>query len=75
MKAVMVDQRFFKDYSMEQELCAKHGIELVLTDVKDEADYIEKCRDADAILIVYSPTPKSVISSRDKYDLFYQYGC
>ena len=74
MKAVMVDQRFFKDYSMEQELCAKHGIELVLTDVKDEADYIEKCRDADAILIVYSPTPKSVIDKLEKCKVMVRYG-
>jgi D-3-phosphoglycerate dehydrogenase len=59
---------------MEKKMFAEHGIELVTTDIENEEDYVAKCKDADAILIVFAQTPKNVIDRLEKCKVMVRYG-
>ena len=66
-KAVWVDGVLFQD-PMEQEKkrLAEHDIDLVLTMVQGDDDYIAQCRDADAVIICFSDTNRRVIGHLPK---------
>lgn len=75
MKAVIVDGKYFKhDMKYERETLAAHGIELVVTQVNNDEEYIEACKDADAVLICYADTNRNVISHLKKAKLLIRYG-
>ena len=75
MKAVMVDGRYFQNnFPKEKELLAEHGIDLVVENFKDENEYIEKCKDADALLILMEKTPKNVINHLERCKVMVRYG-
>lgn len=77
MKAVVVDSKItdlFTKFDIEQRLFAEAGIELVVADVKTQEEYIEACRDADAVLLIGTETPETVIRELKKCKVIVRYG-
>ena len=74
-KAVLVDKDFFfHDMKFERETLAAHGIEFVTTQVHNDEEYIEACKDADAVMIAYADTNRNVISHLENCKVLVRYG-
>lgn len=74
-KAVLVDQKFFQhDMKYERETLAAHNIELIVTQVSNDEEYIAACEDADAVLIAYADTNRNVISHLKNCKALIRYG-
>ena len=78
-KAVLVDGDSFQhlfphDINYERETLAAHGIELVVTQVNTDEEYIAACQDADAVLIVFANTNRNVISQLKNCKALIRYG-
>ncbi len=74
-KAVLVDSKFVThNMKYERETLAAHGIDFVITQVENDEDYIEKCKDADAVLIAFADTNRNVISHLEKCKVLVRYG-
>ena len=54
MKAIVVDKNSADglDYSIQKKIFEENGIEFVLEDCQTEDEIIEKCKDADALLVM-----------------------
>lgn len=74
MKAVLVDNFWKFDPEKEKKMFAEEGIEFVVANVADDNDYIEKCKDADAVLIGMRKTPPEVIEKLEKCKVMVRYG-
>lgn len=74
MKAVLVDNFWNFDPQREEQMFAKEGIEFTVANVTDDADYIEKCKDADAVLIGMRKTPANVIEQLKNCKVMVRYG-
>ena len=55
MKAIVVDKNSADglDYTIQQKIFEENGIEFILEDCQTEDEIIEKCKDADALLVIY----------------------
>lgn len=74
-KAVLVDKKFFQhDMKYERETLAAHDIELVVTQVENDDEYIAACKDADAVLIAFADTNRNVISHLNNCKALIRYG-
>lgn len=77
MKAVIADSKItnlFKSWEIEKQLFAEAGIELDICNVTSQEEYIEKCKDADAIMLIGYKTPKEVIDACPNLKVIVRYG-
>ena len=77
MKAVVVDSKItdlFTSFDIEKEMLAKENIDLAVENVTSQSEYIEACRDADALLLIGTKTPKEVIDHLEKCKVIVRYG-
>lgn len=77
MKAVIVDSKItnlFTKFDIEKEVFARENIELSIENVQGQEEYIETCRDADAVLLIGRQTPKAVIDELKKCKVLVRYG-
>lgn len=75
MKAVIIEEQYFmRDLTYERETLAAHGIELVVTRVNNDEEYIEACKDAEAVIICFADTNRNVISHLKKTKVLVRYG-
>ncbi|MBS4022518.1 MAG: C-terminal binding protein [Dethiobacter sp.] len=76
MLAVIVDSHIVPgyNYEIERDVLSKEGIELRTETCRTPGEIIERCQDADALLSIYAPTPKSVIDSLPNCKVYVRYG-
>lgn len=72
-KAVVTDWEY-ADLRYEERVLGRAGIELVPAQCRTEAEVIEACRDADAIINQYAPISRRVIESLEKCRVITRYG-
>ena len=61
MKAVVVDSRItdlFTYFDIEKEIFAAENIELAIENVITPEEYVERCKDADVLLLIGTKTPR-----------------
>ena len=74
-KVVYVDKELYpRDISDEQKRFAEHGVEYIDTQVKGDEDFIEKCKDADAITICYADVNANVLAHLPKTKIIVRTG-
>lgn len=76
MKAIVVDKNSADglDYSIQQKIFEEHGIEFILEDCQTEDEIIEKCRDADALLVIYRKITPRIMDSLTNCKVILRYG-
>jgi D-3-phosphoglycerate dehydrogenase len=74
MKAVLVDNFWNFDPEREKMMFAKEDIDFFVANVSNDEDYIEKCKDADAVLIGMRKTPAQVIEQLKSCKVMVRYG-
>lgn len=77
MKAVVVDSKIidlFKNFDQEARIFADAGIDFVVGNARNDEEYIDLCRDADALLLIGLRTPRSVIERLEKCKVIVRYG-
>ena len=77
MKAVIVDSRIidlFPNYDIEKRLFEEAGIDLVVADVKTPEEYIDVCKDADAVLLIGTKTDRQVLQQLKNCKVLVRYG-
>ena len=62
------------DYSIEQEIFKENGMAFFIENCKTEEEVIEKCKDADAVITIYSDINPNVISKLEKCKVLVRYG-
>lgn len=76
MKAIVVDKNSADglDYSIQQKIFEEHGIEFVLEDCQTEDEIIEKCKDADALLVIYRKITPRIMDALTNCKVILRYG-
>ena len=76
MKAVLVDNKpvYAMDISIQRRVCEQYGIEYVPLNCASEDEVIEKCRDADAILDIYTKMTPRIIDSLENCKVMVRFG-
>ena len=72
-KVVVTDDRH-GDFSVEKEVLASIGAEVVICNCDTKEEVIRECKDADGILLNLSPMPAEVIEQLDKCKIIARYG-
>jgi D-3-phosphoglycerate dehydrogenase / 2-oxoglutarate reductase len=77
MKAVVVDSKIidlFKSFDQEKRIFADAGIDFVVGNARNDEEYIDLCKDADALLLIGLRTPRHVIEKLKKCKVIVRYG-
>lgn len=77
MKAVVVDSRIidlFTHFDIEEAIFAGENIELAIENVKTPEEYVERCKDADVLLLIGMKTPKEVVDRLPQCKVIVRYG-
>lgn len=76
MKAIVVDKNSADglDYSIQKEIFEANGIEFILEDCQDEDEIIEKCKDADALLVIYRKITPRIMDALTHCKVILRYG-
>lgn len=76
MKAIVVDKNSADglDYSIQKEIFAKAGIEYILEDCQTEDEIIERCKDADALLVIYRKITPRIMDALPNCKVILRYG-
>lgn len=76
MKAIVVDKNSADglDYFIQKKIFEENGIEFVLEDCQTEDEIIEKCQDADALLVIYRKITPRIMDSLKKCKVILRYG-
>ncbi len=77
MKAVTVDSRIidlFKSFDLEAKIFAEAGMDFVVGNATNDEEYVQLCRDADALLLIGLKTPRGVIERLEKCKVIVRYG-
>jgi len=72
-KVVVTDDRH-GDFSVEKEVLAEIGAEVIVCNCDTKEEVIKECKDADGILLNLSPMPTEVIEQLDKCKVIARYG-
>jgi len=72
-KVVVTDDRH-GDFSVEKEVLAEIGAEVIVCNCDTKEEVIEECKDADGILLNLSPMPVEVIEKLEKCKIIARYG-
>ena len=72
-KVVVSDNRH-GDYSIESGILEKCGAQVVVENCVTEEDMMEKCKDADGILLDMAPMTKKVVDALEKCKIVSRYG-
>ena len=73
MKVVIVDG-YHQDYSREIELYRQNGVELVAEHVGSDEECIEKCKDADGLIVMMRKIGRNVIEKLDHCKMMIRHG-
>lgn len=76
MKIVFIDNKpvYQMNTDIQRRICEERGFEYITLDCADEAEVIDKCQDADAILVVYTKITASIINSLPKCKVIIRFG-
>lgn len=76
MKAIVVDKNSADglDYSIQQRVFEEAGVEFVLEDCQTEDEIIEKCKDADAMLVIYRKITPRIMDACPNLKVILRYG-
>ena len=76
MKAIVVDKNSADglDYSIQKKIFEENGIEFVLEDCQTEDEIIEKCKDADALLVIYRQITPRIMDALEHCKVILRYG-
>lgn len=76
MKAIVVDKNSADglDYSIQKEIFEKAGIEYILEDCQNEDEIIERCKDADALLVIYRKITPRIMDAMPNLKVILRYG-
>jgi len=77
MKAVVVDSKIidlFKSFDQESRIFADAGIDFVVGNARNDEEYIELCKEAEALLLIGLRTPRHVIERLEKCKVIVRYG-
>jgi D-3-phosphoglycerate dehydrogenase len=77
MKAVVVDSKIidmFTSFDIEKDVFARENIEFAVENVTSPDEYIRLCRDADALLLIGTETPREVIGQLPNCKVIVRYG-
>lgn len=76
MKAIVVDKNSADglDYTIQQKIFEANGIEFVLEDCQTEDEIIEKCQDADALLVIYRKITPRIMDALTNCKVILRYG-
>jgi D-3-phosphoglycerate dehydrogenase / 2-oxoglutarate reductase len=77
MKAVVVDSRIidlFTHFDIEEEIFASENIELAIENVKTPDEYVERCKDADVLLLIGMKTSKEIVDRLPNCKVIVRYG-
>lgn len=76
MKAIVVDKNSADglDYSIQQRIFEENGIEFILEDCQTEDEIIEKCKDADALLVIYRQITPRIMDALKNCKVILRYG-
>jgi len=77
MKAVVVDSKIidlFKTFDQEERIFAAAGIDFVVGNARNDEEYVELCKDVDALLLIGLNTPRRVIEQLNKCKVIVRYG-
>lgn len=75
-KIVLVDKssEFGLDFSIQKQIIEQNGMEFCMEDCQTEEEIIEKCSDADAIMVIYKKITPKIIDSLKKCKVILRYG-
>jgi D-3-phosphoglycerate dehydrogenase len=73
MKVYMVDRYNSAEFRV-LDIFKNNGIEFIIENCKTEQEVIDQCADADALLVVYFPITKRIISHLDHCKVIMRYG-
>lgn len=76
MKAIVADKNSADglDYSIQKKIFEENGIEFVLEDCQTEDEIIEKCQDADALLVIYRKITPRIMDALKNCKVILRYG-
>lgn len=76
MKVVLVDNKpvYAMDISIQQRVCDAYGIEYVPLNCATQEEVIENCRDADAVLDIYTKMTPEIIDTMEKCKVIVRFG-
>lgn len=76
LKAIVVDKNSADglDYSIQAEIFKKNGIEFILEDCQTEDEIIEKCKDADILLVIYRKITPRIMDALKNCKVILRYG-
>ena len=76
MKAVFIDNKpvYQMDVGIQRRICAEQGIEYDALDCADGQEVIERCQDADAVLVVYTKITADIIRALPKCRVIIRFG-
>lgn len=76
MKAIVVDKNSADglDYGIQKKIFEENGIEFVLEDCQTEDEIIEKCKDADALLVIYRKITTRIMDALTNCKVILRYG-
>ncbi|WP_297209880.1 C-terminal binding protein [uncultured Flavonifractor sp.] len=76
MKVVLVDNKpvYSMDISIQQRVCDAYGMEYVPLNCASEEEVIAACKDADAILDIYTKMTPKIIDSLEKCKVMVRFG-
>ena len=76
MKAIVVDKNSVDglDFNIQREIFEKNGVEFILEDCQTEDEIIEKCKDADALLVIYKQITPRIMDALTHCKVILRYG-
>ena len=76
MKAIVADKNSADglDYSIQKKIFEDNGIEFVLEDCQTEDEIIKKCKEADALLVIYKQITPKIMDALGNCKVILRYG-
>lgn len=76
MKVVLVDNKpvYSMNIELQRKVCQEYGMEYVALNCASEAEVIDNCKDADAILDIYTKMTPQIINALDKCKVMVRFG-
>ena len=76
MKAILVDKNSADglNYDIQKRIFEENGIEFILYDCQTEDEIIEKCSDADALLVIYKKITPRIMDNLKNCKVILRYG-